>query len=45
MGQPILADKVDHVSQSNGDGLGFDVLSYEADGKERFIEVDANDVF
>ena len=39
MGQPRLADKVDHVSQSKGDGLGYDVLSYEADGKERFIEV------
>jgi hypothetical protein len=39
MGQPRLADTVDHVSQSKGDGLGYDVLSYEADGKERFIEV------
>jgi len=39
LGQPRLADKVDHVSQSKGDGLGYDVLSYESDGKERFIEV------
>ena len=39
LGQPRLADKVDHVSQSRGDGLGYDVLSFEADGRERFIEV------
>lgn len=39
LGQPRLADKVDHISQSKGDGLGYDVLSFESDGKERFIEV------
>ncbi len=39
LGRPGLADKVDHVSQSKGDGLGYDVLSFESDGKERFIEV------
>jgi Domain of unknown function (DUF3883) len=39
LGQPRLADKVDHVSQSRGDGLGYDILSFEADGRERFIEV------
>lgn len=39
LGQPRLADKVDHVSQSKGDGLGYDVLSFDGDGKERFIEV------
>lgn len=39
LGQPRLADKVDHVSQSKGDGLGYDVLSFDSDGKERFIEV------
>ena len=39
LGQPHLADKVDHVSQSTGDGLGYDVLSFDGDGKERFIEV------
>lgn len=38
-GQPKLADKVEHVSQSHGDGLGFDVLSFDTDGRERFIEV------
>ncbi|MES2361431.1 MAG: DUF3883 domain-containing protein [Pseudomonadota bacterium] len=39
LGQQRLADKVDHVSKSKGDGLGYDVLSFEADGKERYIEV------
>lgn len=39
LGQKRLADKVEHVAQTKGDGLGYDVLSYDSDGKERFIEV------
>lgn len=39
LGAHKWADKVDHVSKSRGDGLGYDVLSFDADGKERFIEV------
>ena len=35
----LLADRVNHVSQTKGDGLGNDVLSFESDGRERFIEV------
>lgn len=34
-----LADKVEHVAKTCGDGLGFDVLSYDTTGKERLIEV------
>lgn len=34
-----LAEKIEHVSQSRGDGLGFDILSFDTDGRERFIEV------
>lgn len=34
-----LADKIDHVSMTRGDGLGFDILSFETDGRERLIEV------
>jgi hypothetical protein len=34
-----LAEQVRHVSQSEGDGLGYDLLSFEADGRERYIEV------
>lgn len=39
LGNEKLADKVEHVSQTKGDGLGFDVLSYDVTGRERFIEV------
>ena len=37
--QKVLADRVEHVSRTKGDGLGYDVLSFDASGKERFIEV------
>lgn len=39
LGQSKLADRVEHVSQTKGDGLGYDVLSFDASGRERFIEV------
>lgn len=39
LGEHRLADRVEHVSQSRGDGLGYDVLSFDSDGCERFIEV------
>ncbi|HET6552680.1 MAG TPA: DUF3883 domain-containing protein [Dyella sp.] len=39
LGKPSLSDKVEHVSKARGDGLGYDVLSFERDGRERFIEV------
>lgn len=39
LGKTTLADRVEHVSQTKGDGLGYDVLSFDASGKERFIEV------
>jgi hypothetical protein len=38
-GQSKLAGRVEHVSVSRGDGLGYDVLSFEENGHERFIEV------
>lgn len=34
-----LAEKVEHVSQTRGDGMGFDVLSFHTNGRERYIEV------
>lgn len=34
-----LADKVRHVSKEDGDGLGYDILSFFDDGKEKYIEV------
>lgn len=34
-----LADKIVHVSKTRGDGLGYDILSFENNGQERLIEV------
>ncbi len=39
LGQKKLAEKVEHVSATKGDGLGYDILSFDADGRERYIEV------
>ena len=38
-GKHQLADRVEHTSKVRGDGAGYDVLSYDDDGSERFIEV------
>lgn len=43
-GRPDLADRIDHVSRTIGDGLGFDVLSFEkfeTEYREKYIEVKA----
>lgn len=34
-----LSERVEHVAQTKGDGLGFDILSFDTSGRERFIEV------
>lgn len=34
-----LANQVEHVADTQGDGLGYDVLSFETDGRPRYIEV------
>jgi hypothetical protein len=39
MGVGQLAERVEHVSETQGDGLGFDIQSFETDGRDRFIEV------
>ncbi len=39
LGRADLADKVDHVSVTKGDGLGYDIASFEEDGTARYIEV------
>ncbi len=39
LGKERLAAAVDHVARTRGDGLGYDILSYESSGKERLIEV------
>jgi hypothetical protein len=38
-GKRELADKIEQVSRSKGDGLGYDILSFETTGQERLIEV------
>lgn len=40
-GRESLADRVEHVAASQGDGAGFDVRSFEHDGSDRLIEVKA----
>lgn len=38
-GKGTYAGQVEHVSRTRGDGLGYDILSFETDGRERFVEV------
>lgn len=38
-GEHALAGRVEHVSQTVGDGLGFDVRSFDPNGTEKLIEV------
>ncbi|MGE5564820.1 MAG: DUF3883 domain-containing protein [Parcubacteria group bacterium] len=40
-GRPDLARKVEWTSQERGDGAGYDIRSFELDGKDRLIEVKA----
>lgn len=39
LGLDNLADRVEHVAVTRGDGLGYDVRSFSPAGSERFIEV------
>lgn len=38
-GKRSLAERVEHVAKTKGDGLGFDILSFETNGRERLVEV------
>lgn len=38
-GKRRLCERIEHVARTQGDGLGFDVLSFEESGQERLIEV------
>lgn len=38
-GKKALSERVEHVSKTQGDGLGYDILSFEENGEERLIEV------
>lgn len=37
--RPDLAKKIRWISEEDGDGAGYDILSFDAKGKERFLEV------
>jgi hypothetical protein len=39
IGREDLARRVKHASKEQGDGLGYDVLSFFPDGREKYIEV------
>ncbi|MBP6870441.1 MAG: DUF3883 domain-containing protein [Bacteroidales bacterium] len=39
IGKERLADKIEWISQEQGDGAGFDILSKYPNGKDKFIEV------
>ena len=39
LGRKDLAKKVEWVSTSRGDGTGFDILSFDRDAAERYVEV------
>lgn len=39
LGCGSLASKIEHIAKTRGDAEGFDILSYEKSGAERFIEV------
>jgi hypothetical protein len=39
VGEHKLADQVEHVSLTQGDGPGYDIRSFEVDGRDRLIEV------
>jgi hypothetical protein len=37
-GKENLADKIERISETQGDWAGFDILSFEEDGTDRYIE-------
>ena len=38
-GHQRLAERIEHVSRTRGDGLGYDISSFDESGRERLIEV------
>jgi hypothetical protein len=38
-GRRRLAERIEHVSKTQGDGLGYDIASFEEDGRQRLVEV------
>lgn len=38
-GEKKLADRIEYVAETRGDNLGYDIQSFEIDGRDRLIEV------
>jgi len=38
-GTPTYAEYIEHVAAEHGEAAGYDILSYDADGRERYIKV------
>lgn len=38
-GKGSLSERIEHVAATQGDGAGYDIRSFEVDGRERLIEV------
>lgn len=38
-GQRTLANRVEQISKTEGDGVGYDIRSFDEDGQDRYIEV------
>jgi hypothetical protein len=38
-GKKELANRIEHTASTKGDGLGYDIMSFEPNGRERLIEV------
>lgn len=43
-GKAGLADRIERVSESRGDGLGYDILSFEPSGKETPFYASRNEI-
>lgn len=41
LGREDLAKKIEHTAKARGDGVGYDILSFFSDGREKYIEVKA----
>jgi len=39
LGNDKLAERIEHIALTEGDGIGYDIRSFERDGSDRFIEV------
>lgn len=37
--RPQLSERVEHIARTRGDGLGYDILSFDEHGRDRYIEV------